>query len=192
MVIRTVTEIVELWMGPMNIHRLYEDICGHNNLPHQPPGGNVVGFNLWANRLKSLAVFNPMFVYNENGVAVVSGERMLDDLMNAQPNEQDFLNDPDTVLWTLVVRTLHRHVNHTVFATFDLRSTPTDGDTNPNTVRVPNNDGHRFNKGVMSRQFLHNSQRSYWSQRISTWATTTALPAARCLIIVALSDLIGV
>jgi hypothetical protein len=184
------TEIVGLHLGPMNIRGLYEDICDHYNGVGQRRG-SVIGFNEWANRLKDLAAFMPMAVHNDAaGAAVESGERMTVDLMNAQPTVEDFLNDPATVLVMLVVRALHRHVNHSVFATFDLRSTPTVGNTNPNTVRVPVVNGNRFDKGVMSRQFLHNSQRAYWSRTVSEWALEHALPAARCLIIVALSELI--
>ena len=153
----------------------------------------MIGFNDWANRLKELAAFMPVAVYNDAaGAAVMSGERMTVDLMNAQPTVEDFLDNPATVLRMLVVRALHRHVNHSVFATFDLQSTPNDGNTNPNTARVPLVNGHRFHKGVMSRKFLHNSQRAYWSRTVSEWALQHALPAARCLIIVALSELIGI
>jgi hypothetical protein len=136
----------------MNIHGLYFGICNQYNGAGQRRG-SVIGFNEWANRLKELAAFMPMAVHNDAaGAAVMSGERMTVELMTVQPTVADFLDDPATVLWMLVVRALHRHVNHSVFATFDLRNTPNVGDTNPNTVRVPVVNGNRFDKGVMSRE----------------------------------------
>jgi hypothetical protein len=115
------------------------------------------------------------------GGNIMSGDRMMG--MNRHPGDGEFLQNPGPVLWTLVVRTIHRHINDRVFRAFDLVSTaPMD----PRTLAVPAL-GNNFRKEDMSRQFLHNSQRAYWSENVTRWAILIALPVAQSDVIQALS-----
>jgi hypothetical protein len=113
----------------------------------------------------------------------MSGNRMTNELMNQQPTDANFRADPYDVLRTLVVRALHRHINHSVFTRYDLVST---GPMVANTRAVPLG-GNTFAKEVMARQFIHNSQRAFWDDRVSHWVLTDGLNNARGHVILALS-----
>jgi hypothetical protein len=100
---------------------------------------------------------------------------MTPQLMNRLPDENDFVQKPEQVLKELVVRALHRFVDDFVLKAIEL--------VDPATPRTA--DG--IDKVVLSREFIHNSQRAYWRLNVLNWARVQVVPAARNEIFVALS-----
>ena len=157
------------------VHRIYSTIRDD----HGDQDGEYMRYKIWAAILRHMHEFYPLDVYRERGVPVSSGDRMTIESMNRYPSREHhqrfddmFRANAGPLLTGLVVRALHRWVNNMVFKNFDLVGTSV-------------NDRHTFainnpalDKADMSREFLHNSQRGYWDQKVLKWAREIALPQA--------------
>lgn len=132
----------------------------------------LAAFRWWRRTLNNMQAFAD--IRPVHGV-VNSGNRMTPQLMSSLPTENDYLAKPEAVLRQLVIRALHRFVDDFVLRTRELVNP-----ANPLTV-----DG--FDKVVMSREFIHNSQRAFWKGEVSDWARVQVVPAARNAVVLALS-----
>jgi hypothetical protein len=126
-------------------------------------------------RPRAVAQFLPNNPVHTAAPNANSGDRMALDLMNAQPTDDDFQAAPNVVSRGLVIRALQRYVDDIVMRAIDLLHP-----ANANT-----SDG--LDKVMLSRKFMHNSQRAHWALAVLNWARGQVLPAAMNMVILAIT-----
>jgi hypothetical protein len=137
--------------------------------------GQNAGFTWYKQKLKSIAQFFPVEPVHLAAPNANSGPRMLNAMMNPQPTLADFQAGRAAVIRQLVVRALHRYVDDFVVRAIDL--------LNPANANTADN----FDKIMLSRRFMHNSQRAYWADTALGWARVQVLPVAVNMVTVAIT-----
>jgi hypothetical protein len=137
--------------------------------------GQPAVFTWYKQRLKSIAQFFPVEPVHLAVPNANSGPRMLNAMMNPQPTLADFQAGRAAVIRQLVVRALHRYVDDFVVRAIDL--------LNPAAANTVNG----IDKIMLSRRFMHNSQRAYWANTALGWARVQVLPVAVNMVTVAIT-----